>query len=229
MSTDDLAITVDDLGSLARLRDDLQRLRIQEQLRAQAQRQNGGATAALHEANVATLLEMEKETERYIRRAVRPHPVWEWAKDVKGLAEVSLATLLQHIDIRRADTVSALWRYCGFGVIDGKAERLVKGQRRAWNASAKVAVWRIINLQIMHSGPYASVYREAKERYKRERSDWTDGHIEAASRRVAAKLFLSHLWEVWREAEGLPIRQPYVSTMEPHEVVGAWEFIGRTR
>jgi hypothetical protein len=216
------------LASLARLRDDLQRLRVQEQLRARAFEEGGKSRSASIHGGFAERLEgMEREVERLIRAEVRQHPLWVWAKNVKGLAEVSLATLVQHIDIRRANTVSALWRYCGFGVVDGKAERLVKGQRRSWNAAAKVAVWRVINLQVMQGGPYAEVYREAKARYQRDRSDWTAGHIEAAARRVAAKLFLAHLWEVWREAEGLPVRQPYIGAVEPHEVVGAWEFIER--
>jgi hypothetical protein len=44
---------------------------------------------------------------------------------------------------------------------------------------------------------------------------WSDGHVDNAARRKMVKLFLSHLWLVWRKAEGLPIREPYA-----HEYLG---------
>lgn len=48
-----------------------------------------------------------------------------------------------------------------------------------------------------------------------EEAVWSDGHVDNASRRVMVKMFLSHLWEVWREAEGLPVRPAYA-----HEYLG---------
>lgn len=39
---------------------------------------------------------------------------------------------------------------------------------------------------------------------------WSDGHVDNAARRKMVKVFLSHLWLVWREAEGLPVSDPYV-------------------
>ncbi len=44
---------------------------------------------------------------------------------------------------------------------------------------------------------------------REENAAWTDGHVEAAARRYMVKVFVSHLWEVWREAEGFPTRPPY--------------------
>lgn len=38
------------------------------------------------------------------------------------------------------------------------------------------------------------------------------GHLDAMARRWAVKLFLSHLWCVWREEIGLPVSLPYVLT-----------------
>jgi hypothetical protein len=39
---------------------------------------------------------------------------------------------------------------------------------------------------------------------------WSDGHVDNAARRTMVKMFLSHLWEVYRDAQGLPCRPPYV-------------------
>lgn len=39
--------------------------------------------------------------------------------------------------------------------------------------------------------------------------EWTLGRINNMAIRYIVKRLLSHLWEVWRELEGLPIRDPY--------------------
>ena len=39
--------------------------------------------------------------------------------------------------------------------------------------------------------------------------EWTLGRINAMTLRRTAKMFLSHLWHVWREIEGLPTAGPY--------------------
>ncbi len=54
--------------------------------------------------------------------------------------------------------------------------------------------------------------------------------MEAAARQKAAKLFLSHLWVVWREAEGLPTTDPYVIAKGggEHDYIDPWTFVERT-
>ena len=48
-----------------------------------------------------------------------------------------------------------------------------------------------------------------------EKPEWTLGRIERMAYRYVAKLFLSHLWEVWRENEGHPVRVPYILDGHP--------------
>lgn len=63
-------------------------------------------------------------------------------------------------------------------------------------------------------------------------SVWNDAHINDAARRKMVKKFLSHLWEVYREAVGLPVRPPYVldSTVPGYDGHGTYlspfEFVG---
>jgi len=45
------------------------------------------------------------------------------------------------------------------------------------------------------------------------------GHIENMARRIPAKIFLQHLWEVWRTLEGLPERSPYVQERLGHKEI----------
>ena len=45
---------------------------------------------------------------------------------------------------------------------------------------------------------------------------FSDGHVHLMARRKAAKLFLSHLWEMWRRFEGLEVRAPYIHAIGGH-------------
>jgi len=44
-------------------------------------------------------------------------------------------------------------------------------------------------------------------------------HLEAMARRRMLQLFLCHLWDVWRKAEGLPVRTPYPIERLGHSTV----------
>jgi len=46
---------------------------------------------------------------------------------------------------------------------------------------------------------------------------WCPLHIHEAARRKVAKIFLAHLWEVWRRARGLPTRPPYAVEQLGHK------------
>ncbi len=54
------------------------------------------------------------------------------------------------------------------------------------------------------------------------------GHVHMQAMRKMIKLFLSHLWLVWREAEGLPITEPYAYSVlghTKHDYIGPWEMV----
>lgn len=54
---------------------------------------------------------------------------------------------------------------------------------------------------------------------------WSDGHVDNAARRKMTKRFLAHLYLVWREAEGLPTREPYVQEYLGHTTMDdPWSF-----
>lgn len=217
-----------ELTQLVLLRDQLQKVRIAESNRVAAYMRLGEPSRAdVHQTYVDELTGLEDRITSQITQEVREHPAWPFLERVKGIAETSAAMVLGYIDIEKAPTVSALWRYAGFGVVDGKRERPVKGEKLHYNARLKTMVWRVIDLQVKSRGPYRKFYDDAKHTYQTTRPDWTKMHIELASRRKAAKIFLSHLWVVWREAEGLPTRSPWIEEHggEGHTIIGPWELI----
>lgn len=67
----------------------------------------------------------------------------------------------------------------------------------------------------------------------RDEACWSDGHVDNAARRYMVKIFLSHIWVVWREAEGLPTTDPFVIAHQPEpgvihtHVIDPWEFASK--
>ena len=62
---------------------------------------------------------------------------------------------------------------------------------------------------IKSNSPYRKLYDNAKLRAEQTHPDWTPGHRATHAERIMVKMFMSHLWQVWREMEGLPTREPY--------------------
>ena len=54
-----------------------------------------------------------------------------------------------------------------------------------------------------------------------------EGHLHNMAVRRICKLFLCHLWAVWREAEGLPLRDPYpVQYLGHTKIITSWDMLG---
>lgn len=172
---------------------------------------------------------------------VRDHPAHDWFSKVKGIGDLNIGKVLSLIDIEKASMVSKLWRYAGFGVDQGFAERQKKGQKLHYNKMLKSMCWRLGKALIRAKGEYYEYYLEQKKayekRFKKEgreiisatklpkdekgRKTETDeffalGHLDMMAMRKMIKLFLSHLWLKWREAEGLSITAPYVHAIKGH-------------
>lgn len=154
---------------------------------------------------------LERKLTRDLEELVAEIPICHMMVQVPGVGQITAAKLISLIDLEKSPTVSALWRHCGLAVVDGKAERMRRGETRHYNPRLKSILYYLVLgfLSPNVDSRYAEVYREARRKYERER-DWTDGHCHFAAYRKTAKLFLSHLWERWRQLEGLPIRPPYI-------------------
>jgi hypothetical protein len=111
----------------------------------------------------------------------------------------------------------------GIRVGEPKAAR---GERRSYDAYAKKVLYLIASSFLKAGGPYEELYRKQRARADLERPKWATGRKHFWALRKVEKLFLSHLWEVWREALNLPIGTPYVHAHLGHEqYIGPWEMV----
>lgn len=131
-------------------------------------------------------------------------------RQIKGVGPTLAAQLVAMIDITRADSPSALWRYAGYGVIDGKAEKPKKGEKIHFNKHLKTACYNLGESFLRAGSPYRRVYDDARAYYDEKYPQKTKNHRHLMAFRKMVKIFLVHLWQEWRKAEGLPIRPAYV-------------------
>jgi len=168
---------------------------------------------------------LEESVKRTLGAYSANHPVGKRMRTVVGVGPVISAGLLAHIDITRAPTAGAIWRYAG---LDPTSE-WKKGEKRPVKVcNHKDAVYgkiyqerKEVELIKNEAGAFADQAAAKLEKCKIGKT--TDAykaysigklppaHIHARAKRVAVKMFLSHLHEVWYEVEfGKKAPVPYV-------------------
>lgn len=154
-------------------------------------------------------------------------PIWDWLTGIRGIGGSLAAQLLAQIDdIGKFATVSKLWAFSGWAVKEGQIQRCKKGETAPYNRQLKSICWKCVVQFIMQQTPvYVDLYYAEKERQRHLHPEpikvngkwrYNDGHLDNRARRKVAKIFLQHLWVKWREAEGLPISEPYVQAIMGH-------------
>jgi hypothetical protein len=82
--------------------------------------------------------------------------------------------------------------------------RPVRGQSATYDRSAKQICYLLGISFLRCRSPYATYYRDQRDSHASKHQDWTDQRKHLSALRKTEKLFLAHLWCVWREALGLP-------------------------
>lgn len=193
------------------------------------------------------LLKVLTDTEAYIdgriATIIKGHPAYPWFSRVKGVGKENIGKVVGMVDIERANTISALWKFCGFSVEDGRAPTRVRGQKLSYNNQLRTMCWRLASSLMRAKGKFYDYYLRQKDGYnqryenqgckivpaaalpekdgKRYESESviSEGHVHNMALRKMIKLFLSLLWLEWREAVGLPISEPYAIGKLGHDSV----------
>ncbi|MDO9332921.1 MAG: hypothetical protein Q7T57_00140 [Dehalococcoidales bacterium] len=103
---------------------------------------------------------------------IKAHPTWEWASRVKGVGPENLAKVVGLIEkveedeahgIELFSTPSKVVRYCGFAVIDGKAEKRQSGEKTHYNSELRSMLWRLGGNLLKAKGKFYEAYLHHKE------------------------------------------------------------------
>lgn len=163
-----------------------------------------------------TLTNKEKKLSKRLKKLVREEDIWDWLEKVKGIGEINTAGLIAKLNfIEKYETVSSLWKFCGlmpkngFDEEDSNFENYTH-YRQATKEERTLTAYDIGECFVRNTECFYRKFYDLKKEEYLENRDWSDGHCHAAARRYAVKMFLSHLWSVWRQMKGLEITDPYI-------------------
>jgi len=173
---------------------------------------------------------IEKGYLGYMEKLLRGMPVYdEFLSRIRGIGPRLSCGLVGIIgDISRFGSVSSLWHYAGLHVVDGVAARRTKGEKMDFSPTLKTLCWNVGESLIRSGGYYKAFYDGEKPRELKKHKEQgcragakcsEKAHVHARTKRKMVKLFLSHLWEAWRQLENLPTPKPYVAEYLGHAII----------
>ena len=152
---------------------------------------------------------------------------------VPGVGPVTTAALLVYVDLEKAASPSALWKYVGLHCASG--DRYVKGEAGGGNKTLRTVLWNTAcSMMKQADNPYRAVYDKTKAKYaesdrivksrntqgKLVEVAWKDAkpsHRHGAALRAIIKHFLADFWMMGRRARGLPERTIYAEQILRHD------------
>ena len=163
--------------------------------------------------------------ESQLKKMVESHPAWEWAGNAKGAGLTTIGRLIGKIDITLVNTVSEMWAHCGFGLErDGTKQRKHAGEKITYDPQLQSNCVMLGESLLYRKDSYYNYYLREKEKH----SELTPRHAHNRAFRHMIKLFLSHMWQTWREAEGLSAPMPYAFEILNHSeghLISPWEMV----
>jgi hypothetical protein len=92
--------------------------------------------------------------------------------------------------------------------------RPTRGENAPYDREAKKLCY-LIGISFVRQGDtYQRYYQDQRDRLDAAKPDWIPRRRHLTALRMTEKLFLAHLWLVWRERLGLPVTAPYADTRE---------------
>lgn len=198
--------------------------------------------------------DLEVYVDKRIATLIKDHPAFYWFSKIKGIGKENIGKVVGLIDIEKADTISALWKFAGYAVENGKAPKRQKGAGKlSYNSRLRSMCWRLGNSLMKGNGKFYDYYLNEKNKYiercqregkkivpaaqlpkgengKRHEPEGmiSEGHIHNQALRKMIKLFLACLWLTWREAVDLPTRAPYAIEYQGHtNIISPWDMTDR--
>ena len=119
------------MGHYARMLHDFQKQRIATANRVGAMKRDNLPDVWIEPAEIATetMKSIERAIDRNLAKFAGRHPISEWINSQRGIGLGGFARLLAVTGpLDRFNTVSKLWKYLGYAVVDGRAQRMKHGE-----------------------------------------------------------------------------------------------------
>lgn len=162
-------------------------------------------------------------------------PVYQhFLRHVFGVGPVVSAYLVSEIDIHRAVKSSALRRFCGLAVINGRLERRTKGVKSGYSSEMRTRLYQAFSAMWKNgigkgkTCKYLQIWIDAKHRKMQMATDGkiqngtgktvsAKGYAHSYGWHKAADVFIEDLYVVWRALEGLDVWPSYYAAKLGYE------------
>ena len=120
---------------------------------------------------------IESDTTKELKGLLKGIPIWDqYLKEQKGIGPRLGAVLLAEFDVHKAPNASSFWKYAGFGVTDGVADRMRRGDtsedRITYNAFLKAKLAKVMGDSfIKANSPWRQFYDNYKTRKQNQLVD----------------------------------------------------------
>ena len=121
------------------------------------------------------------------------NPIIPWLATVKGLGPVLTERIINSItNIEDFDDITKFWEFAGFDIND----------KSVVSAELKDAIYKMGICMLQSDSPYVQVYHQTKQYHTEHNTNKYKIHLLALT--SMEKVFLYHLWFIWRKELGLP-------------------------
>jgi hypothetical protein len=125
-----------------------------------------------------------------------------------------------HTDPNTGKRCSGAYRSLGVtDLVRAAQPRPRRGERAKYDFEAKQVCYLIGVSFVRCGGKYREHYDERREHLQDAHPEWPPKRVHLAAMRAAAKLFLLHLWVVWRDAVGDSSEPPMPGRPSPWDMV----------
>lgn len=149
-------------------------------------------------------------------KELRKVPLYsEFLDHVRGCGPVTAAYLVSMVDFEKCTKPSALHRFCGLAVFDGKSERPTKGHKLGYCAELKTRLYQMFAIGIRQNkrhgeSKYLTIWEQKKHALLTTRGpgqpdNKSKGWCDDTARRKATGVFVEDLYIVGRTLAGLPV------------------------
>lgn len=157
-----------------------------------------------------------KPVEKQLAKLVKELPCYDWMNGHRGIGDMYIAGIFGECNgpITKSHSVSALWKFFGLAVYDGKPQAFQtdaeENKRQSYSARRRSLIAQIEDGFIMASNlEYKAIYEERKA-YEMERGV-AKGHAHNRAKRYMSKRFLQKLYAYAQTVESSHSEYPPTS------------------
>ncbi len=168
------------------------------------------AIAAI-DATLQIMRSSRHQIELEMARIVRKLPIYEWAKEVKGLGDRGLAVIIAEAgDLSNYPAKGHLWKRLGLAPFEGQAystwrmkgglgkdDWIEAGYSPRRRAEMFAFADPLFRAQTVAQGPYRAIYDRRRAHTAETHPDWTKAHSHSDALRIMTKYLLRDLWREW--------------------------------